>query len=47
MFDVEVILEGIVEKYLDTLTVKASKKFYNTNFQSDMISKKADAYTSD
>ena len=38
---------SIVEKYLDTATVKASTKFYNTTFPYDMILTKADAYTSD
>ena len=37
----------IVAKYLDTVTVKTSKKFYKTNFPSYMIFKKADASTSD
>ena len=38
---------SIVEKYLDTATVKTSKKFYKTTFPSDMIFTKADASTSD
>ena len=38
---------NIVAKYLDTVTVKASTKFYKTNFPSEMISTKADAYNSD
>ena len=38
---------SIVAKYLDTATVKASKKFYNTTFPYDKIFKKADASTSD
>ena len=38
---------SIVGKYLDIATVKTSKKFYKTNFPSDMIITKADAYTSD
>ena len=37
----------IVEKYLDTATVKASPKFYKTTFTSDMIFTKADASKSD
>ena len=36
-----------VVKYLDTATVNTSTKFYKTNFPSDMILTKADAYTSD
>ena len=36
----------IIEKYLDTATLKESKKFYNNNLQSDMIFNKADASTS-
>ena len=38
---------SIVAKNLDTSTVKASKKFYNTTFPYDMILTKDDAYTSD
>ena len=34
-------------KYLDTATVKASTKFYNTTLPSDMIFTKNDASTSD
>ena len=37
----------MVEKYLDTATVKASKKFYKTIFPSDMIFTKDDTSTSD
>ena len=37
----------IIAKYLDTATVKTSKKFYNTNFPSGMIFTKADASTND
>ena len=37
----------IVANYLDTDTVKTSKKFYNTTFTYDMILTKADASTSD
>ena len=33
--------------YLDTATVKKSKKFYNTNFPSETILTKANASTSD
>ena len=36
-----------VDKYLDTATVKTSKKFYRTNLPSDMIFIKAEASTSD
>ena len=38
---------SIVEKYLDTDTVKASTKFHNTNLLSDIIFTKSDASTSD
>ena len=38
---------SIVEKYLDTATVKAGTEFYNNTFPSDMIFTKADAYTRD
>ena len=38
---------SIVAKYLDTDTVKASTKFYRTNFPSGMVFTKADAYISD
>ena len=38
---------SIVEKYLYTVTVKASTKFYNTTLPSDMIFKKYDTSTSD
>ena len=38
---------SIVEKCLDTATVKAIAKFYNTTLPSDMIFNKADASTSD
>ena len=38
---------SIVEKYLDTATVKASKFFYKTTLPSNMIFTKADASTSD
>ena len=37
----------IVAQYLDIATVKASTKFYKTNFPSDIIFTKTDAYTSD
>ena len=36
-----------MDKYLDTSTVKTSKKFYKTTLTSDMIFTKADAYISD
>ena len=36
-----------VVKYLDTDTVKAGTKFYNTALPSDMIFTKSDTYTSD
>ena len=38
---------SIVEKYLDTATVKAITKFYNTTLPYDMIFTKDDTYTSD
>ena len=38
---------SIVAEYLDTATVKASKKFYKTTLPSDMIFTKADTSTSD
>ena len=38
---------SIVEKYLDTVTVMVSKKFYKTTFPADMISTKEDVSTSD
>ena len=38
---------SIVSKYLDTATVKSSKKFYKNTLTSDMIFIKADASTSD
>ena len=38
---------SIVSKYLDTTTVKASKKFYKTTLPSDMILTKYDKSTSD
>ena len=38
---------SILEKYLDTATVKASAKFYKIKFSYDMIFTKDDTYTSD
>ena len=38
---------SIVAKYLDTATVKSSKKFYNNTLPSDMIFTKVDISTSD
>ena len=38
---------SVVAKYLDIATVKASTKFYNTKYPSDMIFTKDDASTSD
>ena len=38
---------SIVAKYLDTDTVRASKKFYKTTWTSDTIFTKADESTSD
>ena len=37
----------LVAKYLDTATVKVSKKFYKTTFPADMIFTKEDVSTSD
>ena len=45
--DQDIYTTSIVEKYLDTDTVKRSTKFYNTILSSDMIFTKADASTSD
>ena len=38
---------SVVEKYLDTATVKTSKNIYKTAFPSDIIFTKADLYASD
>ena len=38
---------SIVEKYLDTATVKVSTKFYKTTFPAGMIFTKEDVSTSD
>ena len=38
---------SIVEKYLDTATVKVRKKFYKTTLPADMIFTKEDVSTSD
>ena len=38
---------SIVAKYLDTATVKASTKFYNTTLPYDIIFTKADSSISD
>ena len=38
---------SVVAKYLDTATVKASKKFYKTTLPSDVIFTKDDTFTSD
>ena len=38
---------SIVAKYLDTATVKVSKKFYKTTFPDEMIFTKEDVSTSD
>ena len=37
----------IVDKYLDTSRIQIGTTFYKTNLPSDMISAKADAYTTD
>ena len=38
---------SIIAKYLDTATVKVSKKFYKTTLPADMILTKEDVSTSD
>ena len=38
---------SVVEKYLDTATVKVSNKFYKTTLPADMIFTKEDVSTSD
>ena len=38
---------SIVAKYLDTVTVKVSTKFYKTTLPADMIFTKEDVFTSD
>ena len=43
----DIYANSIVEKYLDTATVKASTIFYKTTLTSDMIFTKAGASTSD
>ena len=45
--DQAIYATSIVEKYLDTATVKSSTKFYKTKFPSAIISTKDDTYTSD
>ena len=45
--DQDIYATSIVAKYLDTIIVKASTKFYKTTFPSDMIFTKYDTYTSD
>ena len=45
--DQDIYPTSIVEKYLDTVTFKASTKFYNTTLSSDTVFAKADASTSD
>ena len=45
--DQAIYATSIVAKYLDTATVKASKKFYKTTLPSDMIFIKEDVSTSD
>ena len=46
-FDQAIYAISIVDKYLDTATVKTSKNIYITNFPSDMIFTKSNTYTSD
>ena len=45
--DQAIYATSIVEKYLDTVTVKVSTRFYKTTFPADMIFTKEDVYTSD
>ena len=45
--DQSIYATSIVEKYLDTSTVKTITKFYKTTFQYDTIFTKSDAYTRD
>ena len=45
--DQAIYATSVVEKYLDTVTVRASTQFYKTTLPSDMIFTKADASTSD
>ena len=45
--DKDVYATSIVDKYLDTLTVKTGTKFYKTTLPSDMIFSKDDVSTSD
>ena len=47
LIDQSIYATSIVTKYLDTDTVKTSKKFYRTNLTYDIIFTKADASTSD
>ena len=44
--DQAIYATSIVEKYLDTATVKARTKLYNTKFPNDMIFTKYDTSTS-
>ena len=46
-FDQAKYATSIVAKYLDTATVKASKKIYKTTLPADMIFTKEDVSTSD
>ena len=45
--DQAIYATSVVAKYLDTATVKASTKFYNTTFPYYLIFTKEDVYTSD
>ena len=45
--DQSIYATSIVEKYLNTTTVKSSKRFYNTTLTSDMIFTKSDTSSSD
>ena len=45
--DQDIYATYIVEKYLDTVTVKTLTKFYKTTLPSDMIFAKSNASTGD
>ena len=45
--DQAIYATSVFAKYLDTATVKASTKFYNTTLPSDMIFTKDDTSTND
>ena len=45
--DQDIYATSVVAKYLDTVTVNTSTKFYKTTFPYDIIFTKSGAYTSD